>query len=66
MSMLLDTRFSDMPAGVANRWLAWARSHDWGRGAYFEEGKIYGCLEQENADEQVFHTAREMRDWAGY
>lgn len=66
MSMLLDTRFSDMPAGVANRWLAWARSHDWGRGAYLDEGKVYGIVETATTDEQAFSTPRELRDWAGY
>lgn len=67
MSLLLDTRFADMAPGVANRWLNWARSHDWGENAGFlDTGKIAGCREYGSSDEMLFSTPREMRDWAGY
>lgn len=62
MSILLDTKFADMPSGVANRWLAWAQSHDWGGEAKFLDT---GNMFVEHC-EPIFSTPRELRDWAGY
>lgn len=74
MSMLLDTRFRDMPAPLANRWLAWARSHDWGGDAakFLDTGNmIVECVEFSRDDVKsvvpfIASTPRELRDWAGY
>lgn len=65
MSMLLDTKFADMPSGVAKRWLAWAQSHDWGHNAFYQDaGVLAGCADAWDAP--LFSTPRELRDWAGY
>jgi hypothetical protein len=68
-----NTKFADMPSGIAAHWKQWARSHDWGRGAYYEEGRMHGIIETSydasdkiHEEEVSFSTPREMRDWAGY
>jgi antitoxin component YwqK of YwqJK toxin-antitoxin module len=64
------TKFSEMPGGKIKRWVAFAQSHDWGENAYFENGKICGCVEKRNDGSQIiapeFETFDEMCDWAGY
>ena len=69
--MSLFMKFADMPCGVANRWLNFARSHDWGQNAGFlDTGAIAGCVEiwsdGREVEAPLFRTPREMRDWAGY
>lgn len=64
------SKFVDMPSVQIKRWVAFAQSHDWGEGAYFDDGKIYGCIENwsdgSQNDAPAFETPKEMRDWAGY
>lgn len=64
----LALKFADMPSGIANRWLAWARSHDWCESVAIIDGK----LELWTSDEMLariivrFSNPLELRDWAGY
>ena len=68
-STTLDWKFADMPCGIANRWLEWSKSHDWGREAKFlDSGKLMIETDSDDGDlcVDVFSTPRELRDWAGY
>ena len=53
--------------------VAWCRSHDWGRGAYYRDGRVCGL-----EDHYTLHGAsytniislpadrKHIREWAGY
>lgn len=64
-SHALKLKFADMPSGIANRWLDWARSHDWGRNAKFlDTGKM--LVTDFDGETLLAATPKELRDWAGY
>ena len=72
--MSIDTKFANMPSGVANRWLDWANSHDWGgepakfldTGAMCVESVEFSRDNVKSVVPFVAHTPRELRNWAGY
>lgn len=70
--MTLDAKFEDMTRAQVLGWQKWAQSHDWGREAYYQQGRLCGIIEHEYDGKKWtqalvnFSTPREMRDWAGY
>lgn len=68
------TRFAHMGLGDRTRALEWARSHDWGEGAYFDDDfRMCGLVEHEHCpvngwtERSVSATTMGgLRDWAGY
>lgn len=68
-SHALAVKFSAMPDGVRNRWLKWARSHDWCLHCFLDEtGKLAVASWDYKTGGNVerFSNPQELRDWAGY
>lgn len=73
-------KFADMAPGAIKRWVAFARSHDWGQNAYYDQrsGRIMRCVSYDYARHprdgheilrkvcEQFDNPRDMRNWAGY
>ena len=67
-------KFSEMFEIERKQWLAWARSHDWGRSAFWDSlGELAGVEEWiKGLDGEwellhpTFETPGELKAWAGY